>query len=351
MSSELTAVVTEEVQALQEKGALEEVPSQSTVCRTEKEWQDAPSDRPAGIEPVCAIPPFQNGRYRHAARAIDKERFYGESGLHRRIPVHASASNPPSLPDGAVAKSAVPICGCPVWPGICSTAVHQAPSTGDHLPPPTECMSGRVPGRYSDYGRIISGGVAACGQPHSSVAGPGLPGELQQVRAAAGTSGGVSGLPGQFNSHDIRTPHGQGPSDVDNLPELNCPATEYGSTTCQHSGTAVLSSTRDSSHQPAFERPGISAGISPTPASTMGGDRPAMCSRTGLFWTWSKILHTFAYFHDTTSCARSAHIQIQCCQQMTACNKKIGQKVKHARPAQPDLLDPRRCARLEGREY
>ena len=255
--------------------------SQSTVCRTEKEWQDAPSGRPAGIEPVCAIPPFQNGRYRHAAGAIDKERFYGESGLNRRIPVHASASNPPSLPDGAVAESAVPICGCPVWPGICSTAVHQAPSPGDHLPPPTGCTSGRVPGRYSDHGRIISGGVAACGQSHSSVAGPRLPGELQQVRAAAGTSGGVSGLPGQFNSHDIRTPHGQGPSDVDNLPELNCPATEYGSTTCQHPGTAVLCSTRDSSHQPAFERPGISAGISPTPASTMGGDRPAMRSSTG----------------------------------------------------------------------
>ena len=28
------------------------------------------------------------------------------------------------------------------------------------------------------------------------------------------------------------------------------------------------------------------------------------------FWTWSKILHTFASFHDTTSCARSAQIQI-----------------------------------------
>ena len=38
---------------------------------------------------------------------------------------------------------------------------------------------------------------------------------------------------------------------------------------------------------------------------------------------WSKILHTFACFHDTTSCARSAHIQTQCCQKMTACNKKI----------------------------
>ena len=28
----------------------------------------------------------------------------------------------------------------------------------------------------------------------------------------------------------------------------------------------------------------------------------------------------------------------------------LGQKVKHARPARPDLLDPRRCARLRGRE-
>ena len=28
----------------------------------------------------------------------------------------------------------------------------------------------------------------------------------------------------------------------------------------------------------------------------------------------------------------------------------LGQRVKHARPARPDLLDPRRCARLQGRE-
>ena len=28
----------------------------------------------------------------------------------------------------------------------------------------------------------------------------------------------------------------------------------------------------------------------------------------------------------------------------------LGQKVKHARPARPDLLDPRRCACLQGRE-
>ena len=43
----------------------------------------------------------------------------------------------------------------------------------------------------------------------------------------------------------------------------------------------------------------------------------------GLFWTWGKILHTFACFHNRTSCARSAHIQIQSGQQMTACNKNI----------------------------
>ena len=45
------------------------------------------------------------------------------------------------------------------------------------------------------------------------------------------------------------------------------------------------------------------------------------------FWTFleqnSARFRVFPTFHDTTSCARSAHIQIQCCQKMTACNKKI----------------------------
>ena len=132
----------------------------------------------------------------HHAGGTDKERFYGESGPNQRIHVNASASNPPSLPLGAVAESIVPICTCHVWPGICSTAIHQAPLTGDHLFPPTGCTSGRVPGRYTDHGLIISIGVAACGQSHSSVAGPVLPDKLQQVRTSALTGVGISGIPG-----------------------------------------------------------------------------------------------------------------------------------------------------------
>ena len=194
-------LIREELQSMQEKGAIVELPHLGGpeglllehISSTQKRGESEACDQPQGSQPVCKPPTLQNGGYTYSKGSDTVQRLDDQNRSEGCLLLSPNSRGTPEVPKVHSREPSLSVYLPSLWSVERPLDLYQGPEASGGQAQRARGENGNVPGRHTDNGELAGDGTRTYSSSNLPLGEPGFLHQCKQIRDPTHSAGGVSG--------------------------------------------------------------------------------------------------------------------------------------------------------------
>ena len=188
---------------------------QPNVCGTKGGWGMEASDRSQGPQPLCCVPPLQDGVHPHNQGTGQPRRPAPETRLEGCVPLGTNPPKPQEIPQVPMADRTLAISGPPLRPQQCPPLLHQTHEADCINTPAPSHQINSLSGRHASGSEHPSGGQVTPPGSLRDICCTGVHCQHKEECIPAKSEAGISRLPDRHPDYADLTPSAEASLDPD----------------------------------------------------------------------------------------------------------------------------------------